>query len=226
MHQQVSFCSSRGFAISSAQLGFYKQLFLAAIPIKVENKVETVGLINIDSISNEWEKYEFGYKNISNKVGCFLNARITQYDSEVDWYPESCLSLCNDDKHLHWFFVPRSKRITIEFKTLTEEKIKCELDGFSARMFQHEVDHQNGLLVCDLHENLLFGKPRFPYEHYLKNANKSSLDATVCNEIIMDGLKHGSFKMNDKIKLNSKSEKYFASMFEINRLLNEYNNML
>lgn len=226
--------NGNGFAMSANQIGFYRNMFVSVIPTSLENKIDGMGAIEIESSENEWEKYETGYKNISNKIGCFVNTKIIEYDREIDWYPETCLSLCSSQGKPHTYFIPRSKRIKIEFETLllkqendVRNKITCELSGFSARVFQHEVDHQHGLLICDLHQQLLVGKPRLEeFDAYLKFSNKKpELDAEIVNAMILDGVKRGTFKMNESIQLKTKSEQYFASLFEINRLLDVYMKM-
>jgi len=71
-----------------------------------------------------------------------INPKITSHSSEMikDW--EGCLSI-NGIRGL----APRYKSIGVEYKTRNGEEKKERLAGFIARIFQHEYDHLNGLLL-------------------------------------------------------------------------------
>lgn len=58
---------------------------------------------------------------------------------------EGCLSI--DD--VHEGFVPRSKRITVEYFDLDGKKHTEKFSGYPAIVIQHEVDHLNGILFYD-----------------------------------------------------------------------------
>ncbi|MBI1884029.1 MAG: peptide deformylase [Chlamydiae bacterium] len=45
--------------------------------------------------------------------------------------------------------VPRYQALTVEGFNLRGEKIRLEVEGFEAVVFQHEIDHLNGLLFLD-----------------------------------------------------------------------------
>lgn len=61
---------------------------------------------------------------------------------EIGW--EGCLSIPGIRAK-----VPRYKKITIKYKTINNEKKIEELEGFIARVFQHEYDHLKGLVFLD-----------------------------------------------------------------------------
>lgn len=73
-----------------------------------------------------------------------INPKITQKskDKEIDW--EGCLSIPGIRAK-----VPRHKNISIEYTTINNEKQTDKLEGFIARVFQHEYDHLNGLVFLD-----------------------------------------------------------------------------
>lgn len=58
---------------------------------------------------------------------------------------EGCLSVDRDIKGL----VPRYSRITVTGTTLDGEEIKWRLRGLPAIVFQHEIDHLNGIMFYD-----------------------------------------------------------------------------
>ncbi len=60
----------------------------------------------------------------------------------TDW--EGCLSIPGLRGR-----VPRYQSIEIEFSDLEGRRMQGKLDGFVARIFQHEFDHINGMLYVD-----------------------------------------------------------------------------
>ena len=67
-------------------------------------------------------------------------------ETEKDW--EGCLSIPGIRA-----LVPRYKIIQIAYKDTNGEDITAELEGFVARVFQHEVDHLEGKVYLDRVEN-------------------------------------------------------------------------
>ena len=51
--------------------------------------------------------------------------------------------------------VPRSIRIEVRYFTRDGEEVKEVLEGFLARIFQHEFDHLNGTVFIDRVESTL-----------------------------------------------------------------------
>ena len=45
--------------------------------------------------------------------------------------------------------MPRAKKITVSFLDRAGKKKTVELEGFQARVFQHEIDHLNGTVYVD-----------------------------------------------------------------------------
>ncbi|MEI4803097.1 peptide deformylase [Bacillus sp. NPDC077411] len=58
---------------------------------------------------------------------------------------EGCLSV---DREVPGY-VPRYTRITIKGTTVDGEEVKLRLKGLSAIVFQHEIDHLNGVMFYD-----------------------------------------------------------------------------
>ena len=65
---------------------------------------------------------------------------------EKDW--EGCLSIPAIRA-----LVPRYKEIKISYTDITGKKINTQLEGFVARVFQHEFDHLEGKVYLDRVEN-------------------------------------------------------------------------
>lgn len=73
-----------------------------------------------------------------------VNPRIVKYSKEkiTDW--EGCLSF----KGVRGS-VPRPKTITVEYYNEKGEKVVEKATGLWARIFQHEIDHLNGIVYID-----------------------------------------------------------------------------
>ena len=75
----------------------------------------------------------------------FVNPCISEYGGEPKTAEEGCLSVPDESD-----FVTRATRITVRHTspaTLKEEEITIE--GFTAVIFQHEIDHLDGILYTD-----------------------------------------------------------------------------
>ena len=73
-----------------------------------------------------------------------INPKITSRSFKKHLMEEGCLSLPN-----LYGMLKRPEKITVKFYNSGGKKIKLKLDGFIAKVFQHEIDHLNGILICD-----------------------------------------------------------------------------
>lgn len=78
------------------------------------------------------------------KKTVIVNPRITARSREMlkDW--EGCLSLPRVRG-----LVPRHKEVAVAFADQNGKTRTLRLTGFQARVFQHEIDHLNGVLYID-----------------------------------------------------------------------------
>jgi peptide deformylase len=74
-----------------------------------------------------------------------VNPTITWKSEETDLDQEGCLSL-GDNVRVP---VRRAVAIKVEARTPTGEDRLWELDDYYARVFQHEIDHLDGVLMID-----------------------------------------------------------------------------
>ncbi|MBD3106884.1 peptide deformylase [Bacillus sp. AGMB 02131] len=76
-----------------------------------------------------------------------FNPKIVSHSIEKTYLSsgEGCLSV---DRPVPGY-VPRYARITVEAVTVDGEKIKLRLKGMVAIVFQHEIDHINGIMFYD-----------------------------------------------------------------------------
>ena len=72
-------------------------------------------------------------------ITCF-NPRITKTYSDHVWFEEGCLSY--PDEIIN---IKRPDRIVVKYEDEDEKVHKLKLDGFVARVFQHEYDHLEGI---------------------------------------------------------------------------------
>jgi peptide deformylase len=75
-------------------------------------------------------------------IACF-NPKILSSEGEAHM-PEGCLSF-----PLLQLRITRPKRIEVEYQDWTGEKHTATFDGMTARVFQHELDHLNGIVYTD-----------------------------------------------------------------------------
>lgn len=78
------------------------------------------------------------------KPEAMINPRILQKSKELkkDW--EGCLSIPGIRA-----LVPRHKSLKVQYTQRNGRTKKAELSGFIARIFQHELDHLNGIVFMD-----------------------------------------------------------------------------
>ena len=118
---------SRGMGIASPQISVSKRLFIMA--------------------SNPNSRYPHAPKMRPKAV---INPEIISYSDEVEKDWEGCLSLPNVRA-----LVPRSTKIEVRYFTREGKEVQEVLEGFLARIFQHEFDHLNGKVFIDRVESTL-----------------------------------------------------------------------
>lgn len=74
----------------------------------------------------------------------FINPEITKYEGEIIEDYEGCLSI----KDVYGR-VPRHSKVRVKAKNLECKEFRVTAEGFLARIFQHEIDHTNGIVFID-----------------------------------------------------------------------------
>ena len=74
----------------------------------------------------------------------FINPVITKYEGEVVRDYEGCLSVKNV-----YGMVPRHSKVRVKAMGLDGREFRVTAEGFLARIFQHEIDHTNGIVFID-----------------------------------------------------------------------------
>lgn len=75
----------------------------------------------------------------------YLNPTIIEYSEETQPCREGCLSIPDRSDTTY----TRSETIMIEYDQLERKNVREEVSGFTAVIFQHEIDHLNGILYLD-----------------------------------------------------------------------------
>lgn len=74
----------------------------------------------------------------------FINPEITKLEGVVEADYEGCLSI----KDVYGK-VPRHSKVRIKALDPSGREIRVKAEGFLARVFQHEIDHTNGIVFVD-----------------------------------------------------------------------------
>ena len=72
-------------------------------------------------------------------ITCF-NPRIIKRYKYCGWFEEGCLSFPDEIINVN-----RPNRIVVKYEDEDKKEHKIKLDGFAARIFQHEYDHLDGI---------------------------------------------------------------------------------
>ena len=123
------------------------------------NKAPGVGLAaNQVGILKQIVTINFQDKENDKTIKYILfNPLIIEHSQEKITMEEGCLSLPEQYANIE-----RPKQIIIEYTDENEKLIKREIDGYEARILQHEIDHLSGKLFVDylssLKKNMLIKK--------------------------------------------------------------------
>ncbi|MBI5079560.1 peptide deformylase [Candidatus Wolfebacteria bacterium] len=127
--------AANGIGLSANQLGLDLRLFVAQIseePLERDEKSQT------DMPSpNKAEFY------------AIFNPEIIEFSKQTETIEEGCLSVPGI-----YGLVERPAEITIVGRDENNKKIKIKASSILARVFQHELDHLNGILFIDKASNI------------------------------------------------------------------------
>lgn len=137
--------TSADLGVKALESGLYAALAKRMVETVTHPKVDGVGLaapqiginrrvVAVQRFDKEGEPFEV-YPNIS----------IIEASEELAPGPEGCLSVPNQRHE-----VMRHTWVTIQYYSLEQQKVVQErIEGFTAVIFQHEVDHLSGVLYID-----------------------------------------------------------------------------
>jgi peptide deformylase len=99
------------------------------------------------NVSQQVILVEFGSEEdeeIPPTLYVIVNPKITRFSQEIVSGAEGCLSIPGLMGE-----VERSQEIVVEGQDRYGKPLKMKLHGWLARIFQHEIDHVNGILYTD-----------------------------------------------------------------------------
>lgn len=83
--------------------------------------------------------------NADNRMYTFINPEIEILDDQKIRSDEGCLSIYS----IRDFNVKRFSKVRVRAKNLKWKDVEMVAEGLLARIFQHEIDHLNGVLFMD-----------------------------------------------------------------------------
>lgn len=133
-----------GVAIAAPQIGYSLRIFV--VSKKVE---EIVTEAKMEALKISREIIESETKKINSKDLVFINPVIKKLSKERKNVEEGCLSV----RYLYGK-VKRSLKATVEAVDENGKKFQRGGTGLMAQIFQHEIDHLDGILFIDKATNV------------------------------------------------------------------------
>ena len=127
-----------GVALAAPQIGLPLRIFIV-LKEYTENKTAKE-LKEIQEKKDEKTKTE---------IVTFINPKITKISKKKQTVKEGCLSVTGV-----FGIIARAEKVTVEAYNEKGEKFTRGASGLLAQIFQHEMDHLNGILFIDTATNL------------------------------------------------------------------------
>ena len=124
-----------GVALAAPQIGVPLRVFIV-LKEYTENKTAQ-------------ELKEIKEKKVKPEIVVFINPKITKISKKKQTVREGCLSVVGI-----FGAITRAEKVTVEAYNEKGEKFSRGASGLLAQIFQHEIDHLNGILFTDTATNL------------------------------------------------------------------------
>ncbi len=82
-----------------------------------------------------------------NKKFTIINPEVISASPERILFTEGCLSIPGTE-----FSLVRHEKITVKYLDAQANQCKIKVKGFLAVVFQHEIDHLNGIVIANRHK--------------------------------------------------------------------------
>ena len=116
----------------------------------------------------------YNYNNKEDKsFNVFINPSITKYEGQIEEDFEGCLSILDI-----YGKVPRHTKVRIKAQGLDGKEFRVTLNGFLARVLQHEIDHTNGIVFVDHIKGNLDAFYRLNKEGNLEQLDEKEIQAS------------------------------------------------
>jgi peptide deformylase len=120
--------AASGIGLAATQVGDLRRLFV----------------IDVDQIAGPKQRGKRPKDPANRRLRAFLNPEILESSIEDDTYDEGCLSIPELEAPVF-----RPLRIRVRYRTIEWEERDEWIDGLLARVYQHELDHLDGVLFID-----------------------------------------------------------------------------
>lgn len=100
-----------------------------------------IAIIELDGVAERYPEYE---GDLKDGLGVYFNPRVTPIESETQSFWEGCLSVPGLRG-----LVPRPRKVKIDYLDEKAKPKSITVEGFLATVFQHELDHLDGVLYVD-----------------------------------------------------------------------------
>jgi peptide deformylase len=80
-----------------------------------------------------------------------INPELVERSDETEVGTEGCLSLLGGELQVP---VARHLRVRVSGRDVSGDAVDMDVEGFEARVIQHEIDHLDGILIFDRAEDL------------------------------------------------------------------------
>ena len=152
------------------------------IIVELKNKIRENNLIGLAANQIGYDKRIF-VLNFQGDLRSFVNPVISEV-GQLELSRESCASI--PDKE---FVRPRHNEITVTYMTPLGKIESRKLIGMAATVFQHELDHLDGMLLSDI---------GFEVDEDFDNASDEEKEKIV--EMYLDSLDLRSKQLNEEIE--------------------------
>jgi peptide deformylase len=103
-----------------------------------------VGILKRMLVIDTSKSTRYGNQEKTAEPVFVINPKIIKKSEETKDFEEGCLSIPNQRAK-----VTRPAAVTVEYQDKSGKQIIKDLDGFMAVVFQHEIDHLDGILYVD-----------------------------------------------------------------------------
>ena len=137
--------TSADLGVKALESGLYAALAKRMVETVTHPEVDGVGLAAPQIGINRRVVAVQGFDKEGEPFEVYPNISIIEASEELAPGPEGCLSVPNQRHE-----VMRHTWVTIQYYSLEQQKVVQErIEGFTAVIFQHEVDHLSGVLYID-----------------------------------------------------------------------------
>lgn len=137
--KKAMYSQDDAIAIAAPQINIPMRIF--AVSGKILSQMQEID----ENKKNTHDKKEESFENDL----IFINPKIIKHSKKITWSEEGCLSI-------RWWYgeVKRYKNITISAYDENGNLFKRGAGGLLAQIFQHEIDHLDGILFDSKAKNL------------------------------------------------------------------------